>query len=108
MACTTRARVCSSTFEWPLDTRDMAAGLAACRSSSSPAASTASTAGSSPAAGGTGASAIAAALQQPTTLTVWAWAPQTADIVKAFEKQYPKVTVHLVNAGTGSAEYAKL
>ena len=22
MACTTRARVCSSTFEWPLDTRD--------------------------------------------------------------------------------------
>ena len=51
---------------------------------------------------------MAAALQQPTTLTVWAWAPQTADIVKAFEQQYPKVTVNLVNAGTGSAEYTKL
>ena len=88
----------------------LAAGLAACSSSISPAATsgTASTAGSSPAAAGTGASAIAAALQQPTTLTVWAWAPQTADIVKAFEQQYLKVKVDLVNAGTGSAEYTKL
>ncbi|HEX4091563.1 MAG TPA: sugar ABC transporter substrate-binding protein [Trebonia sp.] len=98
-------------------------GLAACSSSSSsasPAASTTSSASSSaaasaaasasstPAAAGTGSSAIAAALQQPTTLTVWAWAPQTAAIVKAFEKQYPKVTINLVNAGTGSAEYTKL
>jgi multiple sugar transport system substrate-binding protein len=82
----------------------LAAGLAACSSSSGagPAAA------SSPAAASTGASAIAAALQQPTTLTVWAWAPQTADIVKAFEQQYPKVKVDLVNAGTGSAEYSKL
>jgi multiple sugar transport system substrate-binding protein len=90
----------------------VAAGLAACSSSSSavPAATSSSPASSasSPAAASTGASAIAAALQQPTTLTVWAWAPQTADIVKAFEKQYPKVTVDLVNAGTGSAEYSKL
>jgi multiple sugar transport system substrate-binding protein len=97
----------------------LVAGLAACSSSSSPAATSSSPASSasspasgagssSPAAGSTGAAAIAAALQQPTTLTVWAWAPQTADIVKAFEKQYPKVTVNLVNAGTGSAEYAKL
>ena len=90
----------------------LAAGLAACSSSSSAGPASASSSprsgASSPAAGGTGASAIAAALQQPTTLTVWAWAPQTADIVKAFEKQYPKVTVDLVNAGTGSAEYTKL
>jgi multiple sugar transport system substrate-binding protein len=90
----------------------LAAGLAACSSASStssPAASGGtSSASSSPAAGSTGASAIAAALQRPTTLTVWAWAPQTADIVKAFVKQYPKITVNLVNAGTGSAEYAKL
>jgi multiple sugar transport system substrate-binding protein len=87
----------------------LTAGLAACSSSgsSSPAA-TSSTASASSAAAGTGAAAVAAALQQPTTLTVWAWAPQTADIVKTFEKQYPKVTVNLVNAGTGSAEYAKL
>ena len=91
----------------------LAAGLAACSSSSSagPAAAASSSPGSgasSPAAAGTGASAIAAALQQPTTLTVWAWAPQTADIVKAFEAKYPKVKVDLVNAGTGSAEYTKL
>ena len=88
----------------------LAAGLAACSSSSS-AGGTSGAGGSSassPAAASTGASAIAAALQQPTTLTVWAWAPQTADIVKAFESKYPKVKVNLVNAGTGSAEYTKL
>jgi multiple sugar transport system substrate-binding protein len=54
------------------------------------------------------ATAIAAALQKPTTLTFWAWAPQSRDIVNAFEKQYPKVRVNLVNAGTGTAEYTKL
>jgi len=89
----------------------LAAGLAACGASGSTSpAGTSSTAGASSASGGasTGAAAVAAALQQPTTLTVWAWAPQTADIVKAFEQQYPKVKVNLVNAGTGSAEYTKL
>jgi multiple sugar transport system substrate-binding protein len=39
---------------------------------------------------------------------VWAWAPQTKDIVTAFEKKYPNVTVNLVNAGTTSVEYTKL
>jgi multiple sugar transport system substrate-binding protein len=86
----------------------LAAGLAACSSSSSTSPASAGGSASSPAAAGTGASAVAAALQQPTTLTVWAWAPQTADIVKAFEAKYPKVKVDLVNAGTGSAEYTKL
>jgi multiple sugar transport system substrate-binding protein len=91
----------------------LAAGLAACSSASSAssagASSTASATSSSSATGAsTGAAAVAAALQRPATLTVWAWAPQTAGIVKAFEKQYPKVTVNLVNAGTGSAEYTKL
>ena len=92
----------------------LTAGLAACSSSSSTSAGSSSTAsstasGSATATGASsGAAAVAAALQQPTTLTVWAWAPQTADIVKAFEKQYPKITVDLVNAGTGSAEYSKL
>jgi multiple sugar transport system substrate-binding protein len=86
----------------------LAAGLAACSSSSSTGPASAGGSASSPAAAGTGASAVAAALQQPTTLTVWAWAPQTADIVKAFEAKYPKVKVDLVNAGTGSAEYTKL
>jgi len=89
----------------------LAAGLAACSSSgsnSSSSSAASSTASASSSGAATGAAAVAAALQQPTTLTVWAWAPQTADIVKAFEKQYPKVKVNLVNAGTGSAEYTKL
>jgi multiple sugar transport system substrate-binding protein len=78
--------------------------LAACSSSSSsPAAS-----GSSAPSGSASASSLAAALQQPTTLTWWAWAPQDKDLVAAFEKQYPKVKVNLVNAGTGTTEYTKL
>jgi multiple sugar transport system substrate-binding protein len=80
----------------------LAAALAACSSSSG--ASSGATA-STPAGG---AAAIAAALQKPTTLTVWAWAPQSKDIVTAFEKKYPKVKVNLVNAGTSTVEYTKL
>jgi multiple sugar transport system substrate-binding protein len=77
-------------------------GLAACGSSS-----TATGSGSSPS-GGTSAAAIAAALRKPATLTFWAWAPQSKDIVAAFEKKYPKVKVNLVNAGTATTEYTKL
>jgi multiple sugar transport system substrate-binding protein len=80
----------------------LAAGMAACGSSSG----TSSGSSASPATGS--ASSIAAALQKPTTLTFWAWAPQSKDIVSAFEKQYPKVKVNLVNAGTSTAEYTKL
>lgn len=78
-----------------------AAGLSACSSSSS---------GSSSASGNStaNASAMAAALQQKSSITVWAWAPQTKDIVTAFEKKYPNVTVNLVNAGTSTTEYSKL
>jgi len=83
----------------------LAAALAACSSSGS-SSSSSSPAGSPSAA--SSASAIAAALQQPTTLTLWAWAPQTKDIVAAFEKKYPKVKVSLVNAGTATTEYTKL
>src|SRR5882724_9027505 len=54
------------------------------------------------------ASDIAAALQKKSSITVWAWAPQVKDIVTAFEKQYPNVTVNLVNAGTATDEYTKL
>ncbi len=81
----------------------LAFGLAAC---SSGGASSSSSAG--PSAAASGATSIAAALQQPTTLTLWAWAPQTKDIVAAFEKKYPKVKVNLVNAGTAADEYTKL
>lgn len=79
----------------------LAATLAACGSSGS---------GSTPASGGgaDSAKAIAAALQKPATLTMWAWAPQDKDIVAAFEKKYPKVKVKLVNAGTANTEYTKL
>jgi multiple sugar transport system substrate-binding protein len=65
------------------------------------------------AAGGGGAETgnaddIEAALQEETTLTVWAWAPAVEDIATAFEKKYPNVTVDVVNAGTGNDQYIKL
>ena len=83
----------------------MAGALAACSSSSS--SSTSGTTAPSASASGS-ASSLAAALQQPTTLTWWAWAPQDKDLVAAFEKQYPNVKINLVNAGTGTTEYTKL
>jgi len=89
----------------------LAGALAACSSSSStsaPASSGSSAAGGSSAAASGSASSLDAALQQPTTLTWWAWAPQDKDIVTAFEKKYPKVKVNLVNAGTATTEYTKL
>ena len=79
----------------------LAATIAACSSSGSSSSTGSSASSTSPA-------TIAAALQQPTTLTVWAWAPQDASIVAAFEKKYPKVKVNLVNAGTATTEYTKL
>jgi multiple sugar transport system substrate-binding protein len=65
------------------------------------------------AAGGGGAETgnaddIEAALQEETTLTVWAWAPAVEDIATAFEEKYPNVTVDVVNAGTGNDQYIKL
>lgn len=80
--------------------------LAACSSSSSAPASSGSSAGGSSTSAS--ASSLAAALQQPTTLTWWAWAPQDKQLVAAFEKQYPKVKINLVNAGTSTTEYTKL
>jgi multiple sugar transport system substrate-binding protein len=77
-----------------------AAGLTACSSSSS---GTGASSGSS-----ASASDIAAALQKKSSITVWGWAPQDKDIVTAFEKKYPNVTVNLVNAGTSTTEYTKL
>ena len=78
-----------------------ALGLSACSSSSSSTGSTTSGASGS-------AAQIAAALQKKSTITVWGWAPQDKDIVAAFEKKYPKITVNLVNAGTSTTEYTKL
>jgi len=81
----------------------LAGALAACSSSSSTSAPAASSAS-----GSSSASSLAAALQTPTTLTWWAWAPQDKQLVTAFEKLYPKVKINLVNAGTGTTEYTKL
>jgi multiple sugar transport system substrate-binding protein len=67
----------------------------------------ASSGGTTSAESGTAAD-ITAALQKKSTITVWAWAPATTAIVTAFEKKYPKITVKLVNAGTGQTQYTKL
>src|SRR5580704_5261607 len=84
----------------------VAGALAACSSSTS---SSAPASGASAAGGSSApASSGAAALQTPTTLTWWAWAPQDKQLVTAFEKLYPKVKIHLVNAGTGTTEYTAL
>jgi multiple sugar transport system substrate-binding protein len=63
-------------------------------------------AGSQPETSSTAAADIKAALQVPTTLTVWTWSTVTPDVAKAFEKQYPKIKVNVVNVGTG--HYQKL
>ena len=57
---------------------------------------------------GGNAGQVDAALKAGGTLTYWSWTPSAAAQVKAFEKAYPKVTVKLVNAGTGTDEYTKL
>jgi len=83
----------------------MAAGLAlttslvACSSSSKDAGSGA-TSGN--------AKQIAAALQKETTITFWTWGTPMKDVAAAFEKKYPKITVKVVNAGTGNDQYKKL
>ena len=65
------------------------------------------------AAGGGGAETgtaedIAAALQKKTTITVWTWGTPVQKVADAFEEKYPKITVKVVNAGTGQDEYTKL
>ncbi|MGO4533799.1 ABC transporter substrate-binding protein [Leifsonia sp. 2MCAF36] len=60
------------------------------------------------AAGSGGASDVDAALKQGGTITYWSWTPSAQAQVAAFEKQYPKVKVKLVNAGTNTTEYTKL
>jgi multiple sugar transport system substrate-binding protein len=52
--------------------------------------------------------AIQAALHKPTKLTFWGFAPQTAPVVAAFEKAYPKVKVNYIDTQTNYNEYAKL
>jgi multiple sugar transport system substrate-binding protein len=88
----------------------IAGALAACSSSGS--SSSSATSSGTSAASGSGSSSTgssgASALQTPTTLTWWAWAPQDKQLVTAFEKAYPKVKINLVNVGSGTTEYTKL
>jgi len=51
---------------------------------------------------------VDAALAAGGTLTVWAWETTLKQVVTAFQAKYPKVTVNLVNAGTGDKQYTAL
>lgn len=57
---------------------------------------------------GGSSSDIDSALSKGGTLTYWSWTPSAKAQVAAFEKQYPKVKVKIVNAGTGADQYTKL
>jgi multiple sugar transport system substrate-binding protein len=49
-----------------------------------------------------------AALNTPTKLTLWTWSTNVQAVVDAFEKKYPKISIDVVNVGTGNAHYTKL
>jgi multiple sugar transport system substrate-binding protein len=55
-----------------------------------------------------GAAELQAELQKPATITFWSWVPDIQSEIDLFEKKYPNITVKLVNAGQGAAEYTKL
>ncbi|MGW2540296.1 ABC transporter substrate-binding protein [Kitasatospora sp. NPDC001574] len=55
-----------------------------------------------------GAADPAKALDTPTTLTFWTWAPNLDKTVALFEQKYPKIKVEIVNAGQSAAQYTKL
>lgn len=57
---------------------------------------------------GASASDLAKALDTPTTLTFWTWAPNIDKTVALFEQKYPKIKVNVVNAGQSADEYTKL
>lgn len=49
-----------------------------------------------------------AALEAGGELTYWTWTPSGEAQAEAFMKEYPNVTVEVVNAGTATDEYTKL
>ncbi len=79
-----------------------------CSGSSNNSGGSSSSSSQAGASAGGDASKVDAALQNGGTLTYWAWATGSDKQVAAFEKQYPKVKVTLVNAGTGNTQYTKL
>src|ERR1019366_1066597 len=44
----------------------------------------------------------------PITLTYWSWDTFAPTLAKMYEKTHPNVTINVVNAGQGLAEYTKL
>jgi multiple sugar transport system substrate-binding protein len=54
-----------------------------------------------------GASAAAAAAKH-VTLTYWSWDTFAPTLAKMYEQAHPNVTINVVNAGQGLAEYTKL
>ncbi|KHK98793.1 ABC transporter substrate-binding protein [Microbacterium mangrovi] len=53
-------------------------------------------------------SEIDKAMNTPTTITYWTWVDGIQKSVDMFEKKYPKITVNVVNVGSGADEYSKL
>jgi len=51
---------------------------------------------------------LRAELEEPATLTMWAWVPGIEKEVALFEKAHPNIQVKVVNVGQGPAEYPKL
>ncbi|MDT0267523.1 extracellular solute-binding protein [Streptomyces sp. DSM 44915] len=51
---------------------------------------------------------IEAALHEETTIDFWSWSPQAADMARAFEAEYPAVTVNVTNVGGSDVAYTKL
>lgn len=49
-----------------------------------------------------------AALNEPAELTFWTWSTNVQAVVDAFEKKYPKISIEVVNVGTGGDHYTKL
>lgn len=80
------------------------AALVATLSACTPSAPNSSTASSS----GVSAADTKKALNTPTTITFWTWVNGIDEQVKLFEQKYPKITVKVVNAGQGAAQYTKL
>jgi multiple sugar transport system substrate-binding protein len=88
---------------------------AACSGSSSPnktpdatgsaSSSAASVAPSSPS---TPASPAQSTNGQKVTLTFWTWLPKMDQEVTLFEQSHPDITIQVVNAGQGAADYQKL
>jgi len=49
-----------------------------------------------------------AALDEPADLTLWTWSTNVQAVVDAFEAEHPKISIEVVNVGTGNDHYTKL